>query len=91
MVSQTVWDLCNGKDTVTSVLANDPQKAPHEAVSGLYNGDFAGFKEHSKFKRVQASEEDLQKAFECGNWGLSKPSRLFLQVNSTTAGPIYLH
>ena len=80
MVSQHIWDLCHGKETVSSLLAKDPCKPPHEIASSLYTGDLAGLKEHARFKRVVPTAEDLERALQCGNWGPSKPGDLFLKV-----------
>ena len=80
MLSQKVYDLCHAKDTVSSELARDPSLAPGAVIKKLYGHDAAGHDEHKQFKEPQASAEDLQKASECGKWGSTRPSDLFLKV-----------
>ena len=80
MVSQKVYDLCHGSTTVSSELARDPSLAPGTVVKKLYGEDVGGHDEHKHFKEPRASAEDLQKAYECGKWGSTRPSDLFLKV-----------
>lgn len=81
MVSQKIYDLCHSDVTVSSELARDPTLAPGHVVKKLHGSDLAGHDEHKYFKEPGASAEDLQRAFECGKWGNTRPSDLFLKVD----------
>ena len=80
MVSQKVYDLCHGQKTVSSELAHDPTLAPGSVAKKLYGDDVGGHDEHKHFKVPNATKQDLQKAFESGKWGSTRPSDLFLKV-----------
>ena len=80
MVSQKVYDLCHGQKTVSSELAHDPSLAPGSVAKKLYGEDVGGHDEHKHFKLLDATEQDLQKAYESGKWGTTRPSDLFLKV-----------
>ncbi|KAG9503495.1 hypothetical protein J7337_006340 [Fusarium musae] len=81
MVSQHVYDLCQVKETVSSVLANDPSQTPGNAIKKLY-----GHHEHGLHHKISAkediekSEDAIEAALHCGRWGPTTPSPLFLQA-----------
>ncbi|KAF4502620.1 IQ calmodulin-binding motif [Fusarium agapanthi] len=81
MVSQHVYDLCQAKETVSSVLANDPSQTPGNAIKKLY-----GHHEHALHHKISAkedtekSEDATEAALQCGRWGPTTPSPLFLQA-----------
>ena len=81
MVSQKVYNLCQTNITVSSELAQDPTLAPGKVVKKLYGDDVGGHDEHKSFKEPHATEEDLEKAYQCGKWGSTRPSDLFLRVS----------
>lgn len=81
MVSQKVFDLCQGSKTVSSEIARDPTLSPGQVIKHLYGEDIAGHDELGHFKSHAASPEDLEKAFRCGKWGNTRPSELFLKVS----------
>lgn len=83
MVSEKVYRLCTQRDSVSAYLANNPAAAPHEAWNHLYgherNSDDG---EHAeKQANGQNTSDALQRAQECGSWGATQPSKLFLQVS----------
>jgi len=80
MIPQTVYDLCQSKETVSSLLAQDPTLTPAKAAKKLYGHGETGLSDHKHARYTPASAEDLQRAFECGNWGPTRPSDFFLQV-----------
>ncbi|KAG4025551.1 hypothetical protein MFRU_055g00240 [Monilinia fructicola] len=83
MISDKVYKLCTSKETVSSLLAKDPTMAPGDAWKQLYGGHAAGEKEsknEARRHRDTATPEDLQRALECGNWGPTQPSELFLKM-----------
>jgi hypothetical protein len=83
MISEKVHKLCTGKESVSSMLAADPMMAPEDAWKALYGKHEAGkdvSASTAKAHRDKVTPEDLKRAFECGNWGPTKPSELFLRV-----------
>ena len=83
MISDKVHKLCTSQETVSSLLAKDPTMAPGDAWKQLYGGHAAGEKEsknEARRHRDTITPEDLQRALECGNWGPTQPSELFLKV-----------
>ncbi len=70
--------LCTSKDSVSSLLAADPSLAPGDAWKKLYDNYTPSCNDQ---KRSSVSEdEDLTRAAQCGKWGPTKPSTLFLKV-----------
>lgn len=87
MISDNVYKICTSKDSVSTLLAADPTLSPGEAWKKLYGSLAAGEKDSkaaARNRKDQASPADLQRAFECGNWGPTKPSELFLRVSMTS-------
>ncbi|KAK6596158.1 iq calmodulin-binding motif protein [Botrytis cinerea] len=83
MISDKVHKLCTSQETVSSLLAKDPTMAPGDAWKQLYGGHAAGEKEsknEARRHRDTITPEDLQRALECGNWGPTQPSELFLKM-----------
>jgi hypothetical protein len=82
MVLKKVYDLCHGAATVSSELAADPSMAPSAARHKLY-GHTGGNEAHKgDMFRDKATDEELQQARECGNWGGAEPSELFLRARN---------
>lgn len=84
MISEKVHKLCTSTESVSSLLAQEPTLAPGEAWKKLYGGHAAGEKESTttaKSHRDEITPEDLQRALECGKWGPTQPSELFLRVS----------
>jgi len=87
MISEKVYKLCTSKESVSALLAKDPTLSPEEAWKQLFGGDEAGDKESistAKANRDNHTPEDLKRARECGNWGPTEPSELFLRVGKAT-------
>ncbi|KAL5330027.1 hypothetical protein ACEPPN_003551 [Leptodophora sp. 'Broadleaf-Isolate-01'] len=83
MISEKVYKLCTSKESVSALLAKDPSLTPGEAWKKLFGGDEAGEKESistAKANRDNHTPEDLKRARECGNWGPTEPSELFLRL-----------
>jgi hypothetical protein len=80
-ISDRVYQFCTSEDSVSSALAKDPSIAPKEAAKKLYGhvkvSVTSGKPPHT---RKPAMQEDLQRAFECGKWGPTRPSELFLRI-----------
>lgn len=83
MVSEKVLDFCQRKTTISSELARDPTLAPGHVVKKLYGTDVADHAELKHFKEPRASAEDLEKAYQCGKWGSTRPSELFMRVRQS--------
>lgn len=76
MISDFVYDLCHERETVTSRLAADPTQAPGEIAKQLFGKKNSLPNSDSETK----PEYNLDRAAQCGNWGGSRPSDLFLKV-----------
>jgi phosphatidylserine/phosphatidylglycerophosphate/cardiolipin synthase-like enzyme len=77
-----VYAWCTSKDSVSNELAKDPSLSPGQAVEKLYGaGDGISLSEKkAPSDREPATQEDLERAFQCGNFGPTKPSELFLRI-----------
>ncbi|KAL4723485.1 hypothetical protein ACLX1H_009120 [Fusarium chlamydosporum] len=87
MVSQHVYDLCQATETVSSALAKDPSQSPGDIIKKLY-----GHHEHGLHHNKSVNNHTLppsppneaisavETAFQCGHWGSTVPSQLFLQA-----------
>jgi hypothetical protein len=83
MISEKVYKLCTSKDSVSALLANNPGLSPEEAWKQIFGRDEAGENESistAKANRDNLTPDDLRRAHECGNWGPTEPSELFLRV-----------
>jgi hypothetical protein len=87
MISDKVYKLCTNNESVSALLAKDPTMAPGDAWKKLYGGHAAGEKESkatARAHRDQSTPDNLKRALECGNWGPSQPSDLFLQASTSS-------
>ena len=82
MIPPNVYELCRNGKSVSGELAQNPNEAASAARERLFGGRLKTEiqKERSKSNATEKSENDLQQALDCGNWGETKPSELFLQV-----------
>ncbi|KAJ7118728.1 hypothetical protein C8R44DRAFT_181495 [Mycena epipterygia] len=83
MIPPKVYELCTGTETVSSLVARDPELAPGDAWKKLYAEHIGGSKESiaaAREHRDAHTPEDLKKARECGKWGPTEPSELFLKL-----------
>jgi glutamine synthetase adenylyltransferase len=77
--------LCTSSESVSSLIAKDPDLAPGDAWEKLY-GDRAlkAAQERSDIngtiENISAPLDELEKATLCGKWGPTRPSELFLKV-----------
>lgn len=80
-ITDRVYDHCHSEKTVSGELAKEPSLAPQKAAHRLYGAHPPSITDAQPPEhREPASAEDLQRAFECGNWGETRPSELFLRV-----------
>ncbi|KHN94447.1 IQ calmodulin-binding motif protein [Metarhizium album ARSEF 1941] len=80
MVSDRVRKLVHDTKTVTSVWAQDPSRPPSDIIKQLYGALRRDRNCDGSEYRQPASAEAQQAALNCGNWGPTKPSPLFLQA-----------
>ena len=84
MISEKVYKLCHEAETVSSEMAKDPSLAPGDIYQRLYarhDQSQVANKESQNGKEI--TQEDLERAAQCGNWGPTKPSATFLRVCPT--------
>ncbi|KAF2140413.1 uncharacterized protein K452DRAFT_360026 [Aplosporella prunicola CBS 121167] len=80
-ISDKVFALCHEKDTVSSLLAEDPSLKPADAARQLYGRHgFSIYEGKLPAERRRATDEELERARRCGRFGDTKPSELFLRV-----------
>lgn len=97
-ISDEFLKLYTSPESVSSVLAQDPKTSPEDAWKKLY-GHHAGKPKgphsiHHAGKHTPSDDEGLQRAAECGHWGPTQPSKLFLQmyhdaINSLEENPAH--
>ena len=80
MVDQKVYDLCHAQETVSSELAKNPSEAPGDIAKRLYGNQSEKILHSDHFKDYSIRHEALKRAEDCGKWGGTRPSKLFLQV-----------
>lgn len=83
-ISDEVYALCTSSESVSSILAKDPTVKPGDAWKKLYGHDFRKSRKRNSLDGVAKSisdEEILRRTAECGKWGPTQPSELFLRVS----------
>ncbi|KAH6612007.1 IQ calmodulin-binding motif protein [Boeremia exigua] len=78
-ISDKIYRYCTSPASVSSQLAQEPSQEPARLADGLYGGQHEAITEEETPFRQPTSLEELERARECGNWGGSEPSKLFLQ------------
>ncbi|XHG03690.1 hypothetical protein AWENTII_006989 [Aspergillus wentii] len=79
MLPENVYEQCHDDKTVSSELSRDPSQHPSKVFHKLY--EHKSGKCHLKSKNSGGDEkESLKRAYECGNWGPTEPSNLFLNI-----------
>lgn len=80
-ITDKLLQQCTSSESVSSLLAQDPTLAPHQAASKLYHPEgFTLLDTAPPHDRTVITAEELEKAYQCGNWGPTRPSELFLQM-----------
>ena len=92
MIPPNIYELCRNGKSVSGELAQNLNEAASAARERLFGGRLKTEvqKERSKSNATEKSENDLQQALDCGNWGETKPSELFLQVRPVPHYRFYL-
>ncbi|KAL2839945.1 hypothetical protein BJY01DRAFT_250211 [Aspergillus pseudoustus] len=85
MISQNVYNLCHDDRTVSSEVAGDSKGVPCKVFKDLFESERPE-KRGGELSSDEESREDdeLMKAAECGRWGGTEPSRLFLKIYHDT-------
>ena len=78
-VSDKIYRFCTDPTNVSSELAQSPSQEPAQLAGHLYGEESVALIKHASHLRQPVSPEQLQRARECGQWGNSNPSELFLQ------------
>ena len=80
-LSDWLYGLCHSSSSVSALLAEDPSLTPGKAAARLYRHNVGKLTDcQPPSDREPATAESLQRAFECGNFGPTKPSELFLRI-----------
>ena len=86
MIPPKVVELCKSGKSITSELEKKPSEAPSEAGTRLFGVDIEedvlGEREQKHHFKDKEDTAALQQAYECGNFGDTRPSDLFLKVDS---------
>lgn len=80
MIPQLIYELCRGDLSVSSELARNPALSPHDACKKLFGVDPNDRKATKKVDTSKQAAGDLEQALQCGKWGKTRPSDLFLRV-----------
>jgi hypothetical protein len=85
-VSDKVYRLCTSKESISSLIAENPSSSPGNAWNKLYGHES---KSHAngitKGEASSSAQSNNERAAACGKWGPTKPSDLFLTVNPAIA------
>lgn len=83
-ISDKFYELFTSSESVSSILARDPSMSPGDAWHKLYGhhaGKLSGPHSIEHAGKHKPSEHELRRAAECGHWGPTQPSELFLTVS----------
>lgn len=78
-ISDEIFKLYISPDSVSSLLAKDPNMSPGQAWKQLYGHHVGGHAHPSD--RQDRENDHLERAAKCGHWGPTEPSELFLKVS----------
>jgi hypothetical protein len=80
-ISDRVYQWCTSDISVSAELAKNPELAPGKAAENLFGKERISISEKKASKeRVPATPEDLELAYQCGKFGPTRPSELFLRI-----------
>lgn len=79
-ISDKIFQFCTESKSVSSEYAKDTAKTPGHYAERLYGKELPAVTEHQPpHLRQPPTKEDIARARQCGSWGDSEPSELFLQ------------
>lgn len=88
-ITDEMFKLFISPESVSSELAKDPSMTPGEAWKKLY-GQHVGQRSRSHIDRYERDNDHLERAAECGHWGPTQPSPLFLKVNPYSSASLFM-
>jgi len=88
-LNDKVIKLCTAPESISSLLARDETLSPGHAAKKLYHPEHVAITEGKPPKeRIPASQEELNRAYQCGKWGPTKPSELFMRIFHASLLPL---
>ena len=79
MLSDETVKLCQDERTVSAEFAKNPTEAPIDIIKRLYSSHKPSVNHHGA-EQQPATVADIERARQCGKWGPTQPSELFLRV-----------
>lgn len=78
-ISDKILRFCTSPDSVSSSYTSNPGTSPEHHARRLYGSEHYAITEREPpHERKVLTQEDLDRARQCGNWGKMEPSELFL-------------
>ncbi|KAI1429927.1 hypothetical protein F5Y12DRAFT_709469 [Xylaria sp. FL1777] len=77
-ITNRLYKWCRSEDSVSSLLAANPNLAPKEIWQKLFHDD--NLSSHVEEYKEEEEIEDLRRARLCGKWGFKEPSDLFTRL-----------
>ncbi|KAJ4366777.1 hypothetical protein N0V83_007302 [Neocucurbitaria cava] len=78
-ISDKIFQFCTDPNSVSALYARDPTQSPEDYAKKLYGGQhYAITEKKPPHERRALTKEDMDRARQCGNWGKTEPSELFL-------------
>ena len=87
MIPPKVVELCRNGKSVSDELAKNPSEAPGKAAKRIFGVHLEEEITGERLKEPTEASDDLGQAFQCGKWGETRPSDLFLRVCQPTKSP----
>jgi hypothetical protein len=86
MIPPKVYELCQNNTTLTAELTKNPSEPPASVCKRLFHVDTDDNIIRDKAKHTPTSNAtDVEQARQCGKWGDSQPSELFLKVGNKSS------
>ncbi|OIW31905.1 hypothetical protein CONLIGDRAFT_572063 [Coniochaeta ligniaria NRRL 30616] len=82
-ISDELYALCTSSESVSSILAKDPTVKPGDAWKKLYGHELHKSRKRNSLNgnaKSASDDEILRRTAECGKWGPTQPSELFLRL-----------
>jgi hypothetical protein len=91
-ISERLYGLCTAEESVSRLLAEEPGLAPGDAWKRLYGHGLKAYRNEVSTREHQAPAQTRnERAADCGHWGPTKPSDLFLTVRISSQKPSLTH
>jgi phosphatidylserine/phosphatidylglycerophosphate/cardiolipin synthase-like enzyme len=82
-IPQHIYELCASTNSITSEYASDTSVTPGHICNSMFHvhkNRYQIAQRNPSEKYQTATAEDLELAMQCGKWGPTKPSELFLRI-----------